>query len=151
MRIAVAADHAGVDLKRDLVGWLIASGHDVVDLGVHTTDPADYPDTAEAVATALRDQRVDRGVLICGSGAGVAVAANKFPGVRAAVCHDHYTALQAVEHDDCNVICFGARVVGLGLARDLLKAFVDARFGGEERHRRRLAKIAAIEARMFRD
>ncbi len=149
MRIALAADHAGVDLKRDLADWLAGDGHTILDLGVHDHQPADYPDSAEAVADAIRGGRADRGVLVCGSGAGVAVAANKFPGIRAAVCHDGYTAHQAVEHDDCNVICLGARVVGPGLAHDLVAAFINAQFTGEERHRRRLAKVQAIEDRMF--
>ncbi len=151
MRIALASDHAGVDLKRDLAGWLTSRGHDVLDLGVHTYEPADYPDSAEAIAAVLGEGQADRGILVCGSGAGVSVAANKFPGIRAAVCHDHYTAHQAVEHDDCNVICLGARVVGAALARDLVAGFIDARFGGAERHLRRLAKIHDIELRHFRD
>ncbi len=149
MRIALAADHAGVDLKRELAAWLTGSGHAVLDLGVHDHQPSDYPDSAEAVAQAIRGGQADRGVLVCGSGAGVAVVANKFPGIRAAVCHDEYTAHQSVEHDDCNVICLGARVIGPGLARDLVEAFVNARFSGEDRHRRRLAKLQAIEDRMF--
>jgi ribose 5-phosphate isomerase B len=111
----------------------------------------DYPDTAEAVATAVRNGQADRGILVCGSGAGVAVAASKFPGIRAAVCHDTYTARQAVEHDDVNVLCLGARVIGPDLARSLVETFLAATFSGEERHMRRLAKIDAIENRFLRD
>ena len=151
MRIAIAADHAGFELKRDLAGHIAQQGHDVTDLGTHSTAPIDYPDMAEAVATAVRNGQADRGVLVCGSGAGVAVAASKFPGIRAAVCHDSYTARQAVEHDDINVLCVGARVVGSALARTLVDTFLAAGFTGEERHMRRLAKIDAIENRFLRD
>jgi ribose 5-phosphate isomerase B len=147
MRIAIAADHAGYEMKRHLAAVLQAKGHDVLDLGTHSTSAVDYPDCAESVAHALRDNKVARGVIVCGSGAGVSIAANKFPGLRAAVCHDCYTARQAVEHDDMNVLCLGARVVGPALAGDLVEAFLGARFSGEERHRRRLDKILAIEAR----
>ena len=147
MRIAIAADHAGYELKRDLAAALQAQGHEVSDLGTHSTAPVDYPDCAESIAVALRDGRADRGIIVCGSGAGVSIAANKFPGVRAAVCHDSYTARQAVEHDDMNVLCLGARVIGPALAADLVAAFLGAKFSGEERHRRRLDKILAIESR----
>ncbi|HEY5619724.1 MAG TPA: ribose 5-phosphate isomerase B [Vicinamibacterales bacterium] len=147
MRIALAADHAGYEMKRDLAAALRTQGHDVLDLGTHSTAPVDYPDCAESVAAALRDRRADRGVIVCGSGAGVSIAANKFPGVRAAVCHDCYTARQAVEHDDLNVLCLGARVVGPALASDLVAAFLGAAFSGEERHQRRLNKMLAIEER----
>jgi ribose 5-phosphate isomerase B len=150
MRIALAADHAGFELKRELAGALQSDGHEVVDLGTHSTDPVDYPDSAAAVASALAAGRADRGVIVCGSGAGVSIAANKFRGIRAAVCHDTYTARQAVEHDDMNVLCLGARVIGPALARDLTSAFVGARFSGEARHRRRLDKILAIEAQFVR-
>ena len=151
MRIAVGADHAGFELKRDLAGALAQQGHEILDLGTHSSAPVDYPDIAEAVATAIRNGQVDRGIVVCGSGAGVAVAASKFPGVRAAVCHDCYTARQAVEHDDLNVLCLGARVVGPALARTLVDAFLSATFSAEERHMRRLAKIDAIETRFARD
>jgi ribose 5-phosphate isomerase B len=150
MRIAIAADHAGYELKRDLVAGLQAQGREVSDLGTHSTAPVDYPDCAESIAVALRDGRADRGIIVCGSGAGVSIAANKFPGVRAAVCHDSYTARQAVEHDDMNVLCLGARVIGPALAADLVAAFLGATFSGEERHRRRLDKILAIEGRFTR-
>jgi ribose 5-phosphate isomerase B len=150
MRIAVAADHAGFEMKGDLAAALRAQGHDVLDLGTHSSAAVDYPDCAEAVATALRDRRADRGLIVCGSGAGVSIAANKFPGVRAAVCHDCYTARQAVEHDDMNVLCLGARVIGPALAGDLVAVFLAATFSGEARHQRRLDKILAIEDRFAR-
>lgn len=149
MRIAIGADHAGFELKRDLAARLVRGGYDVSDLGTHSTAEVDYPDIAEAVATAVRHGQVDRGVLICGSGAGAAVAACKFPGVRAAVCHDTYSARQAVEHDDLNVLCLGARVIGPALADTLVDAFLSASFTGEDRYRRRLAKLDAIEARFL--
>ena len=147
MRIVVGADHAGFELKRDLAAAMAQQGHEILDVGTHSSAAVDYPDIAEAVATALRNGQVDRGVIVCGSGAGVSVAASKFPGVRAAVCHDAYTARQAVEHDDLNVICLGARVIGPALARTLVDAFLSATFSAEERHMRRLAKIDAIESK----
>jgi ribose 5-phosphate isomerase B len=147
MRIALAADHAGFPLKQELAGTLLQLGHEVVDLGCHSTGPVDYPDSAEAVAGLVRDGGAERGIIVCGSGAGVSIAANKFPGIRAAVCHDTYTAHQAVEHDDMNVLCLGARIVGGAVARELVTAFLGARFSGEERHQRRLDKVLAIERR----
>ena len=150
MRIAISADHAGVEMKRDLAGRLRAQGHEVLDLGTQSTEPVDYPDCAESVAMALNDHRADRGIIVCGSGAGVSIAANKFPRVRAAVCHDTYTAHQAVEHDDMNVLCIGARVIGPALAYEIVAAFLGAQFSAEERHQRRLDKINAIEARFAR-
>jgi ribose 5-phosphate isomerase B len=145
MKIACAFDHAGFPLKQLVLGTLAELGHETVDLGTNSTDPVDYPDTARAGARAVLDGTAERAVVVCGSGAGVAVAACKVPGVRAACAHDTYTAHQCVEHDDCNVLCLGARVVGPALAADLIRAFAGARFTGEERHARRLAKIAAIE------
>ena len=150
MRIAVAGDHAGFEMKRDLAAELGRQGHEVLDLGTHSNEAVDYPDCAAAVASALRDGRADRGLIVCGSGAGVSIAANKFPGVRAAVCHDCYTAHQAVEHDDMNVLCLGARVIGPSLAGEIVAAFLAAAFSGEERHRRRLSKILALEERFMR-
>jgi ribose 5-phosphate isomerase B len=150
MRVAVGADHAGFDMKGHLVAVLRAQGHEVLDLGAHSTAAVDYPDYAEAVATALSDRRADRGLLVCGSGAGVSIAANKFPGIRAAVCHDTYTAHQAVEHDDMNVLCLGSRVVGAALAEEITTIFLGARFSGEDRHQRRLDKMLALEARFTR-
>jgi ribose 5-phosphate isomerase B len=148
MRIAVSADHAGFLLKQELAARLLQLGHEVLDLGTHSLSPVDYPDSAEAVARALHDGQAERGLLVCGSGAGVSIAASKFPGIRAAVCHDTYTAHQAVEHDDMNVLCIGARVVGPALALELVTVFLGAVFSGEDRHRRRLQKVLAIEARV---
>ena len=150
MRIAIAGDHAGFDMKRDLAEALRDQGHDVLDLGTHSTVPVDYPDCAQSVADALTARQVDRGIIVCGSGAGVSIAANKIPGIRAAVVHDVYTAHQAVEHDDMNVLCLGARVIGPAVAREIVAAFLRASFSGEERHQRRLSKILAIEKRFSR-
>ena len=145
MNIAVASDHAGFPLKGSVIAELRALGHEPADLGTDSTAPVDYPDYARAVAQSILAGRAERAVLLCGSGAGACVAANKFRGIRAATCHDSFSARQAVEDDDVNVLCLGARVVGAGLAVDLVKDFVGARFSGLERHRRRLAKIAAFE------
>lgn len=148
MRVAIAADHAGFELKENIRPYLESLGHEVWDLGAYTgTEPDDYPDFAEAVGVALRNQQAERGVLICGSGVGVSVAANKMPGIRAAVCHDTYSAHQGVEHDNMNVLVMGSRVIGVELARELVRHFLDARFTGEARHVRRLAKVLAIEAK----
>jgi ribose 5-phosphate isomerase B len=151
MRIAIGADHAGFEMKRDLAGHLAQGGHEVTDLGTHTTAAVDYPDIAEAVAQAVRNGQADRGILVCGSGAGAAIAACKFPGIRASVCHDTYSARQAVEHDDLNILCLGSRVIGPALARVLAEAFLAAGFSSEDRHMGRLAKIDAIEARYSKD
>ena len=145
MRVALGADHAGFALKRNLGQALAEWGHAVVDLGTHSDDPVDYPDYAAAVARAIRDGRADRGVLVCGSGAGAAVAANKVRGIRATVAHDTYSAHQAVEHDDVNVLSLGARVIGLQLATEVTRAFLDAEFSHEDRHVRRLKKVQALE------
>jgi ribose 5-phosphate isomerase B len=145
MKIACAFDHAGFPLKGLVIDTLTELGHEAVDLGTNSTDPVDYPDIALLGARAVIDGDVERAVVVCGSGAGVAVAACKVPGIRAACAHDTYTAHQCVEHDDCNVLCLGARVVGPALAADVIGAFAGARFSGEDRHVRRLAKIAAIE------
>ena len=147
MRIAVAADHAGYLLKNELSARLVEWGYDVTDLGTDSSAPVDYPDSAEAVAGAIRGGQAARGIIVCGSGAGVSIAANKFPGIRAAVCHDTYTAHQAVEHDDMNVLCLGARVIGGSLALDIVRAFLAARFTGDDRHQRRLDKVLNIESR----
>jgi ribose 5-phosphate isomerase B len=147
MRIAVATDHAGFPLKQPIIDELRQLGHDTLDLGTNSEAPVDYPDYAEAAGNAIRSGRADRSVLICGSGVGASVAANKVPGIRAAVCHDTYSAHQGVEHDDMNVLTLGARVIGPALALELVAAFVGARFSGEERHVRRLDKVLAIEAR----
>jgi RpiB/LacA/LacB family sugar-phosphate isomerase len=147
MRLALGSDHAGYELKQSLTEYLRALGHEVLDVGTHSTVSVDYPDYAEAVGNALRDGRAERGVLICGSGVGASVAANKIPGIRAGLCHDAYSAHQGVEHDDMNVLVLGARVIGPELAKELLRGFVHASFSGEERHVRRLGKVKAIEAR----
>ena len=147
MRIAVAADHAGLERKNDVAAALGADGHEVVDLGTFDTKPVDYPDYAELLGRAVVNGDVERGVLVCGSGVGASVAANKISGVRAGLCHDSYSAHQGVEHDDMNVLVLGGRVIGNELAKELARIFVKARFSGEERHVRRLAKVRAIEAR----
>ena len=151
MKVALAADHAGFELKDLLSMALEKRGHEVIDLGTHDRKPVDYSDFAEAVGQALRQKRAERGVLICGSGVGVSVAANKIPGVRAALCQDYYSAHQGVEHDDMNVICLGARIVGPELALELSLAFVSARFNGEERHRRRLEKVIELERKYSKE
>jgi ribose 5-phosphate isomerase B len=146
MNVAIAADHAGFPLKGYIAGELRKLGHQVADLGTDSTEPVDYPDYARAVAHAVLEGRAERAVLLCGSGAGASVAANKFRGIRAATCHDSFSARQAVEDDDVNVLCLGARVIGPELALDLVRDYIGARFSGAERHRRRLGKIAAFEA-----
>ena len=144
MKVAIAADHGGFTLKGRLMHVLDA-GHEMLDLGTNSEEPVDYPDYARALGRAVLDGRADRGVLICGSGAGAAIAANKMRGIRAALAHDTYTAHQMVEHDDVNVCCLGARVVGAELAAEIATVFLAARFTGEERHVRRLKKVAQIE------
>lgn len=147
MRIAIASDHAGFKLKQDLVKYLGELGHTVVDLGTNSEDPVDYPDYAAALGNAVVGGTAERGVLICGSGVGASVAANKLKGVRAAVCHDTYSAHQGVEHDNMNVLVLGSRVIGPALADELVTAFLHATFSGEERHVRRLNKVRALEER----
>ncbi len=145
MRIAVAADHAGFRLKALVVKFLEELGHPVKDLGTENEEPADYPDYARAVAQEILSRRAERGILICGSGVGACAAANKFPGIRAAICHDTFSAHQGVEDDDLNVLCLGARVLGPELAKEIVRVWLSAVFSGAERHRRRLAKIDEIE------
>jgi RpiB/LacA/LacB family sugar-phosphate isomerase len=147
MKIVVGSDHAGLSLKQLVAGELQQQGHDVLDVGTFSLEPSDYPDFAEAVGEAVVSGKAERGVLICGSGVGASVAANKIPGVRAAVCHDTYSAHQGVEHDDMNVLVLGGRIIGTALAHDLVAAFVGARFSGEARHVRRLDKVKALEKR----
>lgn len=147
MRIAIGSDHAGYELKECLESYLVDLGHEVVDLGTHSCDPVDYPDYAEAVGKEVIGGGADRGLLICGSGVGVCVAANKMPGIRAGTCHDTYSAHQGVEHDDMNVLVLGARIIGTALAKEIVTAFLGARFSDEERHRRRLSKVIDIEKR----
>ena len=145
MKLALASDHAGFALKSELATRLRTGPQEVVDLGAFDERPSDYPDCARLIAEALASQRADRGILICGSGVGAAIAANKFTGIRAGLCHDNYSAHQGVEHDAMNVLCLGSRVIGTALAFELVDTFLAARFTGEERHLRRLAKIDAIE------
>jgi ribose 5-phosphate isomerase B len=149
MRVAVGAAHAGVPLNQAVIDEVQKLGHEVVDLGTHdVSQPDDYPDYAAAVAAKVVSGECERGILVCGSGIGVTVAANKILGVRACMCHDTYSAHQGVEHDDMNVLCIGARVVGRELALEIVRAFMNARFTGEERHLRRLNKILALEQKM---
>ena len=147
MRIVVGSDHGGYLLKQDVADALRRDGHEVLDVGTNSLEPVDYPDFAEAVGKAVLDGRAERGVLICGSGVGACVAANKLPGIRAAICHDSYSAHQGVEHDKMNVLVLGGRIIGTELAHDLVRTFVAARFTAEERHVRRLAKVTALEHR----
>jgi ribose 5-phosphate isomerase B len=146
MNIAIAADHAGFPLKASMISIARNLGHEVTDLGTCSTDPVDYPDIARSVAEALQSGRAERAILICGSGVGACVAANKFRGVRGGTCHDTFSAHQSVEDDDSNVICLGARIVGPSLAGELVRAFLNAKFSGAERHLRRIRKIEEIEA-----
>lgn len=145
MRIVIGSDHAGFELKQNIMDFLKNAGHEVVDIGAHNTDPVDYPDYAELVGLAVRDGRGERGIMICGSGVGASVAANKVPGVRAGLCHDTYSAHQGVEHDDMNVLVLGGRVIGVEMAHELVRAYVGAVFSGEERHARRLNKVRLLE------
>ena len=149
MRVAIGADHAGFTLKEDLAKELRKLGHEVLDLGTNSAAPVDYPDFAQAVGQVVIAHQVDRGVLICGSGVGASVAVNKMPGIRAAVCHDTYSAHQGVEHDDMNVLVLGSRIIGVELAHELVRAFLGAQFSREDRHVRRLAKVKAIEAQFL--
>jgi ribose 5-phosphate isomerase B len=151
MKITIGSDHAGFALKKVLIDHLQKSGHQLQDVGTDSTAPVDYPDYAEAVARGVLHGDTERGILICGSGVGASVAANKIPGIRAGLCHDSYSAHQGVEHDDLNVLVLGARVVADELAKDLCTIFLNARFTAEDRHQRRLAKIQAIERRYSND
>ncbi|MEN6571991.1 MAG: ribose 5-phosphate isomerase B [Anaerolineaceae bacterium] len=145
MRIVVACDHAGFPLKNEVISVVEQAGYDVTDLGTYGLEPVDYPDYAEKLGNAIVNKQADRGILICGSGVGASIAANKIKGVYAAVCHDTYSAHQGVEHDNMNVLCLGARIIGEETARELVKAFLGATFSTEERHRRRVAKIVRLE------
>ncbi len=146
LRIATGADHAGMQMKNMIVDYLKGLGHQVIDLGAHSYNPHDdYPDFARLVANAIASSQADRGILICGSGVGACIAANKVRGVRAAICHDTYSARQGVEHDDMNVLCLGSRIIGDEVAKTLVGAFVSAKFSNEERHIRRLRKTMALE------
>jgi len=145
MVIAIAADHGGYQLKNVLAAYLAEQGHVVQDLGTHDEKSVDYPDFARAISRSLLEHRAERGILICGSGVGASVAANKFPGIRAGLCHDTFSAHQGVEDDDMNVLCLGARVVGPELAKEIARTFLTASFSGAERHIRRVGKVAEIE------
>jgi RpiB/LacA/LacB family sugar-phosphate isomerase len=147
MRITIGSDHAGFELKKLLIEYLQKCGHQLKDVGTNSTQPVDYPDFAEAVGLSVLHGDSERGILICGSGVGASVAANKIPGIRAGLCHDTYSAHQGVEHDNTNILVLGSRVIGPELAKDLAIAFINAHFTGEERHLRRLEKIQKIEER----
>ena len=145
MIIALGSDHAGYELKQLMLDYVHSLGYETLDCGAHSTAPSDYPDYAQAVGEAVRDAQAERGILICGSGAGASIAANKIRGVRAALAHDHYTAHQSVEHDDANVLVLGSRIIGEATARDVVEAFLRAEFSNEERHVRRLHKVLQLE------
>jgi ribose 5-phosphate isomerase B len=150
MKIALGCDHAGFALKDTILQQLRRLGHEVLDMGTFSNERTDYPDYAEKVAQAVAHHQADRGILICGSGVGVCVAANKIKGIRASICHDAYTAQQAVEHDNLNVLCLGARIIGPALAEEVVNRFLQASFSEEERHQKRLQKIANIEEKNFK-
>jgi RpiB/LacA/LacB family sugar-phosphate isomerase len=145
MKLAIGSDHAGFDLKQTVADYLAQQGHQLLDVGTCSTDPVDYPDYAEKVGRAVLSGETERGILICGSGVGASVAANKLPGIRAGLCHDVYSAHQGVEHDNMNVLVLGGRVIGPQTALELVKAYTGAQFTGEERHVRRLNKIHLLE------
>ena len=145
MRVVIGSDHAGFELKQMLIDFIRELRHEVLNVGTDGIDPVDYPDFAEKVGKTILGGQADRGILICGSGVGASVSANKIPGIRAAICHDCYSAHQGVEHDDMNVLVIGARIVASSLAMDLIRIFLTAEFTDEERHKRRLAKITALE------
>ena len=149
-RVAVAADHAGFPLKAIVLQFLLGAGHEVIDLGTHSSDPVDYPDYARAIAESILSGQSTEGILLCGSGVGACVVANKFPGIRAGLCHDTYSAHQSREHDDCNVLCMGPRIIGDKLALEIVRTWIDAKFTGEERHVKRLAKLKAIEQKLYK-
>jgi ribose 5-phosphate isomerase B len=149
--IAVGGDHAGFPIKAAVVEFLRRLGHEVEDCGSYDPAPVDFPDISQAVCDRVRDGRARRGILVCGTGVGAAIAANKIPGIRATVCHDVYSAHQSVEHDDVNVACIGAQVVGIKAVEDCLRAFLTARFSTEEHFRRRVAKLAELEMKSARE
>lgn len=147
MRLVVGGDHAGFPLKGPVVDTLRSWGHEVADVGTDSSEPVDFPDIAELVCEAVREGDAERGIMVCGTGVGASIAANKFRGIRAALCHDVYSAHQSVEHDDVNVLCIGAQIVGDKLAFDLLRAFLEAEHSPDEEYRRRVAKLAELEGR----
>jgi ribose 5-phosphate isomerase B len=146
MKIAMAADHAGFDLKQQLIPELRKDGHEVLDLGTHDRNPSDYPGFARAVGKAVVSGTAERGIIVCGSGVGATIAANKIKGIRAGMCHDTYSAHQGVEHDDMNILCLGSRVIGVAVALEVVRVYLGAHFSNEERHRRRLGQILEIES-----
>jgi ribose 5-phosphate isomerase B len=150
MKLAVGCDHAGFALKQQMLALLTKLGHEAEDLGAYDAQPSDYPDYSKKVALAVISGKCERGLIVCGSGVGASIAANKVPGVRAALCHDTFSGRQGVEDDDMNVLCFGSRVIGPELAAEVLKAFLSAKFSGAERHVRRLNKVKAIEQEALR-
>lgn len=147
MQIALGSDHAGYPLKVELNQYLVKLGHEIIDVGTYSPEPVDYPDYAEALGKLILEGRAERGILICGSGVGASMAANKIPGIRAGLCHDTYSAHQCVEHDDVNVLVMGSRIIGSELARELVRSFLGAKYTAEERHQRRLKKVLEIEKR----
>lgn len=149
MQVAVASDHAGFPLKDTVLETVKAVGHDPIDLGTHSMESVDYPDFAEKLGRTIQDGQAERGILVCGSGVGACIAANKMKGVFASICHDTYSAHQGVEHDDMNVLCLGARIIGPELVKEIVRAFLSARFSNEDRHRRRVEKIRKIEKAQY--
>ena len=147
MKLVVGGDHAGFPLKGPLVSWLRAQGHDVTDHGTHSPDPVDFPDIARVVTNDIRQGKAERAIMVCGTGVGAAIAGNKTPGIRAAVCHDAYSAHQCVEHDDVNLLCIGAQIVGDKLAQEIITSFLRAEFSTSEEFRRRVAKLHELERR----
>jgi RpiB/LacA/LacB family sugar-phosphate isomerase len=145
MRVVLGSDHAGFELKQQVLEYVRELGHEVLDVGTHDSSSVDYPDFAEAVGKAIMNNKADRGILMCGSGIGSVIAANKIPGIRAGICHDCYSAHQGVEHDDMNVMAIGARIIAIALARDLVKIFLEAKFSEEARFKRRLDKVKKLE------
>lgn len=150
MRVVFGSDHAGFELKQQIIDYVQSLGHEVLDVGTYDASSVDYPDYSEAVGMAVKDRKADRGILICGSGVGSVIAVNKIPGIRAGICHDCYSAHQGVEHDDMNVLVLGGRIVGIALAQDVVKQFIDAKFSEDPRHLRRLDKVKKLEARFLR-
>ncbi len=151
MKLALGGDHAGFPMKEPLGEYLIRAGHEVEDFGTHSTEPVDFPDIAQRICTALREGRAERGILVCGTGVGACIAGNKVPGIRAALCHDVYSAHQCVEHDNVNLLCMGAQIVGIKLAEEILDAFLRARFSTEAHFRRRVAKLEKMEIAAARE
>jgi len=145
MKIVVGSDHAGFPMKAELVAFIRSRGHEVTDVGSHDPNPVDFPDIARKVAAAITSGQAERGLMVCGTGVGASIGANKMKGIRAAVCHDVHSAHQSVEHDDVNVMCIGAQIVGPWLAKDLVAAYLDARFSTDEDFRRRVAKLAEMD------